>query len=384
MEPSVNKVYEEKNCNEEAKEQTENKIDNTNLENTLNDFLKNQTLDIDLTEMELYKENSSNLPKNPTNNLEKVQNNIKHTNSMPQTNTNTVKSTSNETENITYKSICEKTLDNFYNKIPIPLKTRLFNIKQIIGDKNSIYRAVSEHILESEEDFMMIKFFVAIHVSQKSQIEDLFNNFYMEEYSMNFVEFLERVKDDTFLVGELDLIILAKVLNIEFCIYTINFKSFKNEEIDLNNDYNLYSSLKLVNFIKCKNPHYKIDLLLNNLENGNSEEKKTYHLLSFVKNNPYYKYLLERKSDFNSSLTDIAFYDIKDVENQSFIRNFYLTNYIDPYNFKNDASKDTPKKNFWSSWINFSEINSRFTDDFKLTLMVIFAVLAFLTLRRMI
>ena len=127
---------------------------------------------------------------------------------------------------------------------------------------------------------------------------------------MTFYEYLERIKDDTFLVGELDLILLAKVFNIELGIYTMNIKNYKTE-VELNNDYNLYSSLKLVNFIKCKTPIFKIDLLLNNLDNANCDNNKTYHLLSFNKTNPYFKHLTDKKNEFSSSLSEINFYDIK-------------------------------------------------------------------------
>jgi len=238
---------------------------------------------------------------------------------------------------------------------------------------------------------MMLKFFVANYASQKNQIEELFNNFYMEEFSLNFFEYLERIKDDTFLVGELDLILLAKVLNIELGIYSLNLKNQKNN-FDLNNDYNIYSSLKLVNFIKCKNPKFKIDLLLNNLENANSDENKTYHLITFNKTNPYFRHICDRKNEFISSLSEISFYDIKEIENVNFIRNFYFTNYVantDAVNLNENEKENSfsysKNKNFWKFNFNLFKLPEiKLNDDVKLSLMVIFAVLGFLTLRRLI
>jgi hypothetical protein len=418
METSVpNVVLKEETEKENKKNKNENEnedyITNSNLQNSLSDYLKKQSIDLDLSELELYKENSTHKFEENKNNIDNNNNNKNKNN-----NNNNIKKT-NSDKSIDKNSLAENLI------FPIPLNSRLFNIKHIIGDKNSLYRAISESILESEDDYLMIKFFVANFAQQKNQIEELYNNFYMEEFSMNFMEYLERIKDDSFLVGELDLILISKVLNIELGIYTFKIMSQelkKNSDMNLNKDYFFYSSLKLVNFIKCKNPKFKIDILLNNLENANTNEKKTYHLITFNKLNPYYRHICERKNEYFSSLTEIDFYEIKEIENEnvSFIRDFYFTNYIPPPEVRNLNELNDNDKNYKynnrnipisfslfakNKFLNnlFNMILNKFpfsssshfpylfkypkinlTDDVKLTLMVILGVLAFLTLRRLI
>ncbi len=287
----------------------------------------------------------------------------------------------NNNNELTYKT---KNSNNSNNSnminnstLSIPKKNKLFNIKTIIGDKNSLYRAVSENILASEEDYMMLKFFIAHFACRKNELEDLYNNFYMEEFSLTFYEYLDRIKDDNFLVGEFDLIMLAKILNIDITIYNLNSRnnsSNKEMQINLNNDYSIYSNIKIVDYIKCTKPFYKIDLLFNNIDDIN-DRRNTYHLITFNKSNPYFEKLLKKKNEFiNTLLSDIKFYDIKQLENPNYIRDFYFSNYSAPVDVENKKSR---KKLF------FNYPNFKISEDMKLTLIVIILVLAFLTLRRM-
>lgn len=267
----------------------------------------------------------------------------------------------------------------YTNPIPIPEKNKLFNIKTIIGDKNSLYRAIAETILESEEDFMMLKFFIANFACRKSELEDLYNNFYMEEFALTFYEYLDRVKDDNFLVGEFDLIMLSKILNVDLSIFNLNPRNSnsngngKENQIDFSSDYSIYSNLKLMNYSKCSKPYFTIDLLFNNVDDLN-DSSNNYHLITFNKSNPYYKRLLEKKSEFSSMLNEIKFYDIKELENPNYIRDFYFSNYISP-----PEEEVKPKSKF-----NFEFLNVKINEDMKLTIIVIVVVLAFLTLRRII
>ena len=72
-------------------------------------------------------------------------------------------------------------------------------------------------------------------------------------------------------------------------------------------------------------------------------------------------------------LNEIKFYDIKELENVNYIRDFYFSNYILP-------PEDEIKPN---SKFSFEFLKKKINEDMKLTILVIVVVLAFLTLRRM-
>lgn len=350
---------------------------NPALENTLADYLKHQdSLECDLKELEMYKDPNSYYKQTPIQNENQEKCSDDGSNQRKGSNVE-AKVTNNfnvyPTPNPDEVYISNNNKQKNLLQIPIPEKNKLFSVKGIIGDKNSLYRAVSEAILESEEDFIMLKFFVASFASRKTQIEELYNNFYMDEFSLTFYDYLDRIREDSFLVGELDIILISKILNIEITIYSLVNMSKNNSPIDFNNDYSLYSNLKIVNYLKCEKPYFTVDLLLNNLEDMN-DNRNTYHLLKLNNTNPYYKRMIEKKNELNNNalLADVGFYDIKELENANFIRHYYFSNYIAP----EEEVKPQSKFKFKLPEINMNE-------DMKLTIMIIVLVLAFLTLRRM-
>jgi len=343
----------------------------------LTNFLSKQDLDIDLKEFEMLKDptNISNILKKSHSenlnypeeefNLHSLKAESSKKSNFSTSNYNVYSNPSFETSSYKHKNS---------NPNSIPEKNKLFAVKVIIGDKNSLYRAVSESILESEEDYMMIKFFIANFASRKSELEELYNSFCLEDFQLTFFEYLNRIKDDYFLVGEFDLIMLSKILNIELTVYSLNPKNNSNKDIqiDYNNEYNIYSNLKIMSYSKCQNPFYTIDLLYNNLEDVN-DLRNTYHLLSFNKSNPFYKKLIEKKNDFNAIQNDLEFYDITELQHPNYIRDFYFSNYTAP------PEVETKVKSRFSIKLPKFNIN----EDIKLTVVVIVVVLAFLTLRRM-
>ncbi len=347
-------------------------------------FLENQNVEIDLKELEMFKD-TSNIPfiLNKNNSSRKEEDDfIQYNNNKNADESAAAAKNSNSTHSTPKPEGNGHPKGKLINQTPIPEKNKFFHTKTITGDKNSLYRAIAQAILESEEDFLMIKFFIANFAHRKNELEDLYNNFYMEEFALTFYEYLDRVKDDNFLVGEFDIIMISKILNIDLSIFNLNprnslnnnINNYKeNQIIDFNNDYSIYSNLKIVNYSKCAKPYFTVDLLYNNLDDLN-DNRNTYHLLTFNKTNPYYKRLLEKKNDFSSMLNDIKFYDIKELENSNYIRSFYFSNYISPP----EEEFDKPKSKF-----NFEFIKTKINEDMKLTIIVIVVVLTFLTLRRM-
>lgn len=128
------------------------------------------------------------------------------------------------------KNKIDKNINNNYNHFqkndslkslepsPIVENNKVFLVKNITGDKNSLYRAVAEGIINSEDHFMMLKFFIANFACRKNELEELHIKYYIDEYSFTFQEFLEKMQDDILPVGELDLIMLSRILNLDVTI----------------------------------------------------------------------------------------------------------------------------------------------------------------------
>lgn len=51
--------------------------------------------------------------------------------------------------------------------------------------------------------------------------------------------------------------------------------------IDFNNDYSIYSGLRIINYLKCEKSFYSVDLLWNNIDDIN-DNRNTYHFLKLI------------------------------------------------------------------------------------------------------